>query len=664
MGLGTRRPPIISRRKALYGFVASAANVLLWGDACAVPRVRVAGAKATPASTEGAAANSVTPFALPDVRLEDGPFRRAQSLDERYLLQLDPDRLLHGFRVNAGLVPKAPVYGGWESEETWAEIRCQGHTLGHYLSACALMFASSGQPDFKRRVEHIVGELGACQEATGSGLVCAFPDGAQQLRNSVNGGNVQGVPWYTMHKIFAGLRDAHAHCASKPALKTLVRLSEWTWNLVHELPDAEWDRMLELEHGGMNEVLADVYDLTGEEKYLTLARKFCHRALLTPMAAGRDVLDGLHANTQIPKVIGFKRIHELTGELEHLRAAQFFWHTVVSRRSFVIGGVGDVERFFPPRQFAAHLGSAKTMETCCAHNQLRLTRALFQHDPSATYADYTERVLYNSILGSQDPVSGMMTYFQPTRPGYLKLYCTPTRSFWCCTGTGMENHAKYGDSIYFRDAGSLYVNLFISSVVTWREKGVTLRQVTDFPESAATRVTVAAPTPTEFTLKFRHPRWCDELTVHVNGHRSMVSRSSGRYIELKRRWRMGDVVDIELPMHVYSEELPGHPTILALLYGPMALAGRFGTEGIPPGEDLIANERTYGEVLDRPIDIPAWLGRPQNFPASVVASREGSLTFRARGFERGKVLELVPYYRIAHERYNLYWTVREPGSGV
>jgi uncharacterized protein len=647
----------------LYGFVTGTANLLVGGYARAVPRLRAARANATPAPTAAAAANSVTPFALPDVRLEDGPFRRAQSLDERYLLQLDPDRLLHGFRVNAGLVPKAPMYGGWESEETWTDLRCQGHTLGHYLSACALMFASSGEPDFKRRVDHIVEELSACQGASDGGLICAFLDGALQLRNSVNGGKVQGVPWYTMHKLFAGLRDAHVQGGSEPALEVLVKLSDWTWNLVHELSDAQLDQMLEPEHGGMNEVLADVYDLTGKEKYLTLARQFCHRALLTPMVAGRDVLDGLHVNTQIPKVIGFKRIHELTGEVDYLRAAQFFWHTVVSRRSFVIGGVGDAEHFFPPEQVAAHLGSAKTMETCCAYNQLRLTRALFQHDPSSTYADYYERVLYNSILGSQDPVSGMMTYFQATRPGYLKLYCTPTRSFWCCTGTGMENHAKYGDSIYFRDADSLYVNLFIPSVVTWREKGVTLRQVTGFPESAATRLTVEAAKPTEFTLKVRHPRWCGEVTVHVNSHRSMVSRSSGRYVELKRSWRMGDVIDIALPMQVYVEELPSHPTILALLCGPIALAGRFGSEGIGPGEDLIANERTYGEVLDRPVDVPAWLGRPQNFPGSVVASGDGSLTFRARGFEHGKEVELVPYYRIAHERYNLYWSAPGCRSG-
>ena len=625
-----------------------------------VPHEKAVALDGAPAPRRHAAPERVTPFSLSDVRLGDGPFRRAQSLDEQYLLQLDPDRLLHGFRANAGLAPKAPVYGGWESEATWTDIRCQGHTLGHYLSACSLMSASSDRPDFRQRVEYIVGELSACQEGSRTGLICAFPDGALQLENSVKGARVQGVPWYTMHKIFAGLRDAYVHAGNALALQVLVKLSDWAWELTHGLSDAQLDRMLEPEHGGMNEVLADVFEFTDDEKYLTLARKFCHRALLAPLSRGSDALDGLHANTQIPKVIGFKRIHELTGDPELLRASQFFWRSVVLRRSFAIGGVSDGEHFFPPDQFAAHLGSAKTMETCCTYNLLRLTRALFQHAPSSIYADYYERALYNSILASQDPASGMVTYFQATRPGYLKLYCTPTRSFWCCTGTGMENHAKYGDSVYFRDTSSLYVNLFIPSVVTWREKKVTVRQITRFPESAATQLVIDASQPTRFSLKIRHPRWCDEVVVDVNGRRSVVSRSSGRYIELNRVWHPGDVVNVRLPMQLYTEELPGHPDVVALLYGPIVLAGKFGSEGIEAGGDLIANERTYGDVLNRPVDVPAWRGRPHDFPKSILASSEKPLAFQARGFEHGREVELVPYYSIAHERYNLYWSVSEP----
>ena len=311
------------------------------------------------------------------MRLLDGPFRTAQQLDARYLLSLEPDRLLHNFRVNAGLAPKAPVYGGWESQEPWVEIRCHGHTLGHYLSACAMMFAATGDAAFRQRVDYIVGELQACQKASGSGLVCAFPDGAAQLENSLQGRAFLGVPWYTMHKILAGLRDAYVHAGSEPALAALRSLADWTDNATRGLSDEKLQSMLGREHGGMNEVLADVHQLTGESKYLALAERFSHRALLEPLAAGRDTLDGLHSNTQIPKVIGFSRLHELTGKPEYAQAATFFWHTVVEKRSFATGGNGDQEHFFAPTTFAEHLPSAKTMETCCTHNLLRLTRALF-----------------------------------------------------------------------------------------------------------------------------------------------------------------------------------------------------------------------------------------------------------------------------------------------
>ncbi|HSE21002.1 MAG TPA: beta-L-arabinofuranosidase domain-containing protein, partial [Pyrinomonadaceae bacterium] len=416
------------------------------------------------------------PFDLADVKLLDGPFRQAQQRDARYLLQLEPDRLLHNFRVNAGLKPKAPVYGGWESVEPWIGIRCHGHTLGHYLSACSMMFAATRMQSFKQRVDYLVSELQECQTAGKTGLICAFPDGSAPLDNIRHATTFVGVPWYTMHKIFAGLRDAYLYASNQIALEVLRKLSDWAIGHTQALTDQQFQRMLNTEHGGMNEVLADVYALTGETRYLSLATRFCHRALLDPLARQQDTLDGLHSNTQIPKVIGFNRIYELKGEENYGAAARFFWQTVVTERSFVTGGNGDGEHFFPPTDFLRHLRSAKTMETCCTHNMLKLTRSLLALEPSVTYADYYERALYNSILASQDPDSGMMTYFQPTRPGYLKLYCTPFDSFWCCTGSGMENHAKYGDSIYIHDAESLFVNLFISSTLIWREKRLKMVQ--------------------------------------------------------------------------------------------------------------------------------------------------------------------------------------------
>ena len=467
-------------------------------------------------------------FNLADVRLLEGPFRQAQERDGRYLLQLEPDRLLHNFRVNAGLTPKAPVYGGWESVQTWADIRAHGHTLGHYLSACSLMFAATGDQRFRERSDYIVTELRDCQEAGKSGLVCAFPDGEAPFRDIVDATRFVGVPWYTMHKIMAGLRDAYLYSNNRIALEVLVKLSDWAIATTQNLSDEQFQRMLNTEHGGMNEVVADVYALTGEPRFLTLAERFCHRALLDPLAQLRDTLDGLHSNTQIPKVIGFNRLYELTGQADYRAASRFFWRTVVENRTFATGGNADREHFFPPKDFLQHLDSAKTMETCCTHNMLKLTRMLFALDPSATYADYYERALYNSILASQDPDSGMMTYFQPTRPGYLKLYCTPTDSFWCCTGTGMENHAKYGDSIYFHDANTLYVNLFIPSTLTWKEKGLTITQTTRFPEQDRTRLRLTVHKPVNIALNVRHPSWCQAVTITVNGRRWATSRQPGK----------------------------------------------------------------------------------------------------------------------------------------
>lgn len=596
-----------------------------------------------------------TAFKLADVRLLDGPFRHAQELDGRYLMQLEPDRLLHNFRVNAGLTPKAPVYGGWESAPTWVDIRCHGHTLGHYLSACSLMFAATGDQRFKQRGDYIVTELRDCQQAGKGGLVCAFPDGEAPFHDIVDARRFVGVPWYTMHKIMAGLRDTFLYGKNQMALDVLVRLADWAIANTEKLSELQFQRMLDTEHGGMNEVLADVYALTREPGFLSLAQRFCHRALLDPLAHERDTLDGLHSNTQIPKVIGFTRLYELTGQADLGAASRFFWRTVVDRRTFATGGNADREHFFPPRDFLQHLSSAKTMETCCTYNMLKLTRMLFTLDPTATYADYYERALYNSILASQDPDSGMMTYFQPTRPGYLKLYCTPTDSFWCCTGSGMENHASYGDSIYFHDGNTLYVNLFIPSTLTWKEKGMTITQTTQFPENDKTRLHLTTKKPVKLSLKIRHPSWCQAVTISINGHRWTRSQQAGTYVSIDRTWRDGDVIDVELPMILQTQALPGQPDVVAILYGPIVLAGALGRKGLTPGVDIIVNERTYGDVLNESVDVPVLIGKPEEILARIEPAAGAPLTFHTTGIGQPRDVSLIPYYRVSHERYNLYW---------
>lgn len=597
------------------------------------------------------------PFALRDVRLLDGPFRAAQERNARYLLALDPDRLLHNFHVNAGLAPKAPVYGGWESEQPWVDIRCHGHTLGHYLSAIAMQYAATDDLRFAERATYIVSELRACQRARGDGLICAFPDGSQPLDDAVAGRRFAGVPWYTMHKIFAGLRDAHVHADTPDALVTLVALSDWTVNVTRAMSDADMQRMLDTEHGGMTEVLADVSALTGDARYLALARRFAHSKVLVPLAEGRDVLDGLHSNTQIPKFVGYQRVHELTGDAMYGKAAQSFWNTVTSRRSYVTGGNADGEHFFPVSEFEKRLGSAKTMETCCTHNMLRLTRALFTASPNAAYADFYERALYNGILASQDPDSGMMTYFQATRPGYVRLYHTPEHSFWCCTGTGMENHAKYGDSIYFHSADALYVNLFVPSAVSWRERGLTVTQTTRFPEEERTTLTIAATRPARASIRLRKPAWCNRMTVLVNGRAVAVTTGADGYAVIDRTWRDRDVVVVALPMRVRTEVLPGTTHIVAFAYGPVVLAGALGTQGVTADAQIIRNERTSGDMLNADVNVPALRGKPAALAANVRRVSGEPLAFETAVSPGPDRVRLVPWYRLAHERYVLYWRV-------
>jgi uncharacterized protein len=599
------------------------------------------------------AAGTVQPFDIAQVELGDGPFLHAQKMTEAYLLRLQPDRMLHNFRVNAGLPPKAPVYGGWESEPIWADINCHGHTLGHYLSACALAWRSTRDPRYKQRVAYIADELAACQKASGTGLVCAFPKGPALLAAHLRGEQITGVPWYTLHKVFAGLRDGALLAESDTARTVLIGLADWAVIATRPLSDAQFEAMLDTEHGGMNEVLADLYLMTGNAEYRTLSQRFSHKAILTPLAAGHDQLDGLHANTQIPKIVGFERVYEATGDSRYHDAAVFFWKAVALTRSFATGGHGDNEHFFPMAEFDKHVFSAKGSETCGQHNMLKLTRALFLQDPQVAYADYYERTLYNGILASQDPDTGMATYFQGERPGYMKLYHTPENSFWCCTGTGMENHVKYRDSIYFHDDRSIYVNLFIPSTVHWIEQGAVLTQTTAFPETPSTTLSWTLKQPTALTLKLRHPRWSPTAVVLVNGNEVLRSNTAGHYIELARVWRDGDRVELRLAMHLGIDRAPAAPDIVALTYGPLVLAGALGREHLEPGSDLVVNERKYCDYNDAAFAPPTLAGNPETLPQTIRATAK-PLEFTIPAADQ-QPLRLVPYYRIAHERYATYW---------
>ena len=610
--------------------------------ACVVPALADAPAMKVPCAAE--------PFPLAEVRLLDGLFRDAMLRDQKYLLSLDPDRLLHTFRLNVGLPSTAQPLGGWE--EPNCELR--GHSLGHYLSALSLMYASTGDARFKQRVDYIVGVLAQCQSnspAAGfhEGYLSAFPE---SFIDRVEQSKPVWAPWYTLHKIFAGLLDANRLCGNEQALAVAEKMADWVKFRVDGISPDQMQKSLDTEHGGMNEALANLYAVTGNTNYLALSAAFNHAKILDPLARGEDRLTGIHANTQIPKIIGATREYEFTGDPKYLTIADTFWDSVALRRSYAIGGHSDHEHFFATNEFDRHL-SPETAETCNTYNMLKLTRELFALRPDAAKMDFYERGLYNDILASQDPDSGMMTYFMSLKPGHFKIYSTPENSFWCCTGTGMENHAKYADTIYFHTADSLWVNLFIASELTWAEKGVSVRQETKFPKSDTSVLKIKMAAPTTFALKIRHPAWAtDGLKISVNGKKQKIQSAPGSYATLSREWRDGDTVEIRLPMKLHAEFLPGTTNEIALLYGPIVLAGELGTNGMP--RRLQGNgQGDFNRVSDP--SAPMFATTPDELIKRVKPVRGQPLTFRTDGIGRPDEVTLSPFYEMHHQRYSVYW---------
>lgn len=582
------------------------------------------------------------PFPLENIKLLPSPFKHAMELDAQYLLALEPDRLLAGFREEAGLQPKGEKYGGWES------LQVAGHTLGHYLSACSMMFASIQDERFRQRVNYIVDELEECQEAQGNGYVSAIPKGKEMFAELAKG-NLElylhfWAPWYVIHKLFAGLLDAHLYCGNTKALTICKKLADWVEDTLKNLNEEQIQTMLSNEHGGMVESLAELYARTNEERYLKLAKLFYHKAVMDPLLKGVDCLPGLHGNTQIPKVIGMAKLYELTGDRRYRIIAEFFWDRVVHHHAYAIGGFTSGEVFGFPDQLNDRLTDT-TAETCKTYNQLKLTKYLFGWNPSAEKADYYERALYNHILASQHPETGMVIYYLPLRPGAYKVYSTPFDSFWCCVGTGMENHTRYGEFIYFHNDNALYLNLFIPSELNWKEKGLTLRLETRFPEEKRVRLSFTCDKPVEFTLYIRCPSWlAGPPMLKINSNDSEVSGMPGSYLAIRRIWYNGDVVEMELPMKIYTESLPDNPKRKAILYGPIVLAGDLGPqeeiEPIPPV--LVTNEQPVEEWLIPIADKP--------------------LHFKTKGVGRPTDYELLPLYAIYGRRFTVYWDFLTPGE--
>jgi len=579
-------------------------------------------------------------FDAKDVRITGGIFLKAMRADEAYLLSLSPDRFLNRFYKNAGLPPKDSAYGGWESQGV------SGHSLGHYLSACSVMYAATGNEALKKKVDYIVAELKRCQDARKTGYVGAIPK-EDSIFNEVAKGNINSkgfdldggwVPWYTVHKVMAGLEDAYLYCDNRHALNIVIDLCDWIDIKFKNLTEAQWQQMLITEQGGMNETLANAYAFTGNKRYLNLSNKFYHKEVLDTLAAQKDELAGKHSNMQIPKVIGASRLYELTGNEKDSTIAAFFWNTVIHHHTYVIGGNSNYEYFHAPDSLSKQL-SANTTETCNTYNMLKLTRHLFGWKPDAKLEDYYERALYNHILASQNHTDGMMAYYVPLLPGAKKVFSTPDSSFWCCTGSGMENHANYGGDIYYEGAeGSLYINLFIPSVLKWKDKDYTITQQTSFPAKGKTMLTVSTASAKNFTMHIRRPWWAaDGFVIKVNGIPQHISSHPSSYVSISRMWKDRDKIEVDMPMHVYTEPIPGDPGKIAILYGPLVLAGK-----------------VQQQSGDAAFDIPVLVTSQRN-PAKWLQQSGDSLLFHTVNASKPYETTLVPFYEIQNEPQIVYW---------
>jgi len=610
---GDPNPKSLDRRRVLKG-TASAALLMV----------------ARPASSSVPQPTRAVP--LDAVRLLPSPYLTAVTANLAYLHKLEPDRLLHQFRSQAGLTPKGPVYAGWESDTIG------GHTLGHYLSAISLMHAQTGDPECKRRVAYIVDELTLCQSQSADGFVAGFTrrqgdaiEPGRLVLDEVRRGDIRPrsfdlngswVPLYSWHKLMAGLLEAHKHCGSTAALHVAERLGAYIGGVFDALDDAQIQKMLDCEHGGLNESFAELYGRTGNRRWLAQSETIYHRKVLEPLSRGEDCLANIHANTQIPKLIGLARLHELSGEARHIKAASFFWETVTRDYSYVIGGNADREYFQAPRSISRHI-TEQTCESCNSYNMMKLTRYLYAHVPSARYFDYYERTHLNHILAQHHPQTGMFAYMVPLMSGSHREFSTPFDDFWCCVGTGMESHAKHGDSIYWTQGNDVIVNLYIPSALNLPRPRIGLRLETQYPFADEIALTITQSTGTKISgVSLRIPAWCEKPGVSVNG-RALRPQVADGYLRLRRTWREGDVIRLNLPRELRIEPTPDDPNTVALMLGPLVLAGDLGP----------ATERWEGPA-------PVLVGADPS--RGIVPTAEGGV-YRTQGVARPADLTLRPF---------------------
>ncbi len=590
-------------------------------------------------------------FDLHDVRLLPSRFRDNLQRDSAWLASLSADRLLHSFRTNAGVragreggYMTVRKLGGWESLD--CELR--GHTTGHVLSACALMYAATGEECFKEKGDSLVVGLAEVQRALGSGYLSAFPE---RLIDRCIAGESVWAPWYTLHKLLAGLLDQYLLAGNAEALETAQGMASWAARKIRPLDETARRRMLRNEFGGMSEAFWSLHAITGEERDRRLAEFFYHDDVLDPLRARREEFGTKHTNTFIPKLLGEARNYELTGNREARKAAEFFWQAVVDRHTYAPGCCSDKEHFFDPEHLSEHV-SGYTGETCCTYNMLKLTRHLFCWTASPAAADYYERALCNHILGQQDPATGMVCYFLPLASGSHKVYSTPERSFWCCVGSGFESHAKYGEAIYYHRADTLYVNMLIPSRLDWHEKGLALTLRSGFPVEETGSLAIECKRPVRLTLRLRYPAWSGYPEIRINGRKQSIRAEAGGYIDLRRTWHDGDRIEIRYPMSLRAEPLPDDPARAALFFGPVVLAGRMGTEGFAaPQPD--SDPSLYNDYYTYDYGIPAVVDDSLHFDPASIRREKGTLRFVTPD---GR--ELAPLYDLHRERYVVYWNLK------
>jgi DUF1680 family protein len=597
------------------------------------------------------------PFSMTEVRLLPGYWKDMMELDRSYLYSLPNDRLAHNFRVNAGIPSDADPLGGWEVPD--GELR--GHYVGHYLSSCALLHAGTGDEVIAAKANDLVTMLAECQSK--DGYLGAYPANFyDRLRNHTK----VWAPFYTYHKIMAGLVDMYEHCGNQQALDMATRMADWADAYAQSFSDDEWQRVLLVEHGGMNEVSFNLYAITGKPKYRDLAYRFEHKKIFDPLAANEDKLAGNHANTNIPKMIGAVRGYELTGDERYYSIGKNFYHIVTDRHAYCTGGTSNGESWHEPDAISTQLGPAAE-ECCCSYNMMKLTRHLFGQQPDAKFFDYYERLLFNVRSGTQDR-NGMLMYYVSLRPGLYKTFGTQFDAFWCCTGTGSEEYAKLNDSIYFHDDSSVCVNLFIPSKLDWKERGLVLRQTTNFPNEGQITFTIDSAPSKPTALKVRVPYWATKLVaVQINGETQNITATPSTYITLEHAWKAGDVVTIDMPLTLHINFANDDKKVQAAMYGPLVLAVRLGSESLTNSMIYAGSgPRGYDDGYPMPaVDTrPPTRGGP-NTQTSTAASppdevwfeqiegtRRYPLQFRTKG--HGPLHTLVPLYQIMDERYSVY----------